>query len=623
MNRWQVLFVILLLALTPPALATYSIPASVFSNTGGFGASQVYSLTFVAGQGSPVGTAQGNGYVVYAGFNFTTTDAEPPLIGHSPASIVLSHYPLPIEATVVDARSGEDSVVLWFHEGGRSDFRSRRMQLSSDSTYTTTIPPSLVSERGLVYFIEAYDLAGNVSSMPVGAPQNLFSVRVWFEDLVSDFVLPRRQYRMISLPGSTNGSPDSVLVDDFGSYDRNVWRLGRWNPGDEGCSTGCYQEYPDIEDFAPGLAFWLISDQARSFDFSGMSLDISKPYEIKLEPGWNQIGTPFAFATDWPSVEVAYAGNRYLLGEEYVVGDDTIFVEDNLISYDGTYHGFQSQLRPWEGYWVYNASTCEVGLLVYPVAATPGMLAQAAQDIQPLVAIHVSKGDLTSTAFAGMSPQAKPSYDRYDLHAPPPIGDYVRVVFSDVTAKHPQDAFFRSIKPGTSDGAQWRFAVEASSRTPAKLDLEVLRPLPPGWQIALYDATDALRITQAELPYIFTVEDTRIFHLVMGSSEYIGAYEDNSNLNLRPRLISVNPNPFLGETSIRFFVPRASRVRLKIYSVAGQEIATLAERTFEPGIHMLNWDGCRSGGGRVSAGVYFLKFHCGSVSQSSKVVSLE
>jgi hypothetical protein len=62
---------------------------------------------------------------------------------------------------------------------------------------------------------------------------------------------------------------------------------------------------------------------------------------------------------------------------------------------------------------------------------------------------------------------------------------------------------------------------------------------------------------------------------------------------LRPNI----PNPFNPSTLIRFDLPIASQVQLTIYNALGQEIERLAEGSFAPGAHEVEWDaaGHRSG----------------------------
>lgn len=51
------------------------------------------------------------------------------------------------------------------------------------------------------------------------------------------------------------------------------------------------------------------------------------------------------------------------------------------------------------------------------------------------------------------------------------------------------------------------------------------------------------------------------------------------------------PNPFNPETTLRFSLPSAGIVSLKIYDVAGRAVATLLDREMDPGWHAVKFDG--------------------------------
>lgn len=69
----------------------------------------------------------------------------------------------------------------------------------------------------------------------------------------------------------------------------------------------------------------------------------------------------------------------------------------------------------------------------------------------------------------------------------------------------------------------------------------------------------------------------------------------------RPELESISlsnaPNPFNPATTITFTLPRSGRVSVRIYSITGQVVATLADEWRDTGIHTLTWDasGCAAG----------------------------
>jgi predicted outer membrane repeat protein len=83
------------------------------------------------------------------------------------------------------------------------------------------------------------------------------------------------------------------------------------------------------------------------------------------------------------------------------------------------------------------------------------------------------------------------------------------------------------------------------------------------------------------------------------------------------------PNPFNPVTSIVYSVPEAGWVSLKVYDVRGHLVKTLVDRRETAGPHKLMWDGRSDGGGKVSAGLYFLKLESAGRRQSRKLVLLK
>ncbi|TMQ68392.1 MAG: T9SS type A sorting domain-containing protein [Candidatus Eisenbacteria bacterium] len=67
------------------------------------------------------------------------------------------------------------------------------------------------------------------------------------------------------------------------------------------------------------------------------------------------------------------------------------------------------------------------------------------------------------------------------------------------------------------------------------------------------------------------------------------------------------PNPFRQNTVIRYALPEASTVSLKVFNVLGQEVATLASGTMSPGYHSMEWNARDRAGRPVRAGMYFYR----------------
>jgi hypothetical protein len=78
------------------------------------------------------------------------------------------------------------------------------------------------------------------------------------------------------------------------------------------------------------------------------------------------------------------------------------------------------------------------------------------------------------------------------------------------------------------------------------------------------------------------------------------------------------PNPFNPSTTIRYELPHASIVELKVYSSIGQEIATLVNEKKPAGVYTIEFDGKN-----LSSGVYFYRLTAGQFVQTRKMIVLK
>jgi len=74
----------------------------------------------------------------------------------------------------------------------------------------------------------------------------------------------------------------------------------------------------------------------------------------------------------------------------------------------------------------------------------------------------------------------------------------------------------------------------------------------------------------------------------------------------RGGLALVFPNPTPGRIQVQYGITRAGQVRLELVDVSGRVVATLADRTLEPGRYAAAWDGAGRRG-RIAPGLYFVR----------------
>ena len=78
------------------------------------------------------------------------------------------------------------------------------------------------------------------------------------------------------------------------------------------------------------------------------------------------------------------------------------------------------------------------------------------------------------------------------------------------------------------------------------------------------------------------------------------------------------PNPFTNETFMNFNLESDQHVRVDIYNMNGQKIATLADTKFEKGTHQLSWKA-----ENMPEGIYFISILSGKENVTRKVVLLK
>ncbi|MDD3642747.1 MAG: FlgD immunoglobulin-like domain containing protein, partial [Candidatus Krumholzibacteria bacterium] len=75
-------------------------------------------------------------------------------------------------------------------------------------------------------------------------------------------------------------------------------------------------------------------------------------------------------------------------------------------------------------------------------------------------------------------------------------------------------------------------------------------------------------------------------------------------------------------TTIAFYLPQRSHVRLDVYDVAGRLIATLLDEAMSAGRHAVAWNGQDGAGRTAASGVYFYRLRAEKFEQTRKMILL-
>jgi hypothetical protein len=129
----------------------------------------------------------------------------------------------------------------------------------------------------------------------------------------------------------------------------------------------------------------------------------------------------------------------------------------------------------------------------------------------------------------------------------------------------------------------------------------------------------------------YTNKSYIIFPVKANGTGLIGGdvFENNTNTNststdnLTPKEYGLSqnyPNPFNPATVINYSIPQNSFVTLKVYDVAGKEVATLVNTQAVPGNYSVNFN---ANDYSLSSGIYFYKIVAGNFVNVKKLVLIK
>jgi photosystem II stability/assembly factor-like uncharacterized protein/PKD repeat protein len=98
----------------------------------------------------------------------------------------------------------------------------------------------------------------------------------------------------------------------------------------------------------------------------------------------------------------------------------------------------------------------------------------------------------------------------------------------------------------------------------------------------------------------------------------IGAITGTGNENTIPKEYSIEqnyPNPFNPSTVIKYSIPEAGLVTLKVYNIIGEEVSTLVNDVKQAGNYLLKFDASN-----FASGVYFYRINAGKFTEVKKMI---
>jgi len=111
-----------------------------------------------------------------------------------------------------------------------------------------------------------------------------------------------------------------------------------------------------------------------------------------------------------------------------------------------------------------------------------------------------------------------------------------------------------------------------------------------------------------------------------GTFEYSNEIEVDVDFTPNEFVLYQNyPNPFNPSTTIKFAIPGQARndnvlVKIKVYDVLGNEVATLVNEEKQPGIYEFEFSVGQDSSPDIASGIYFYQLKAGSFNQTNKMI---
>ena len=583
---------------------------------GGETAGGSFTLRSSAGEAGPVGETQGGSFSVESGVIITLPlDPSAILVIHTPPDVRPIDQEVSIDATVDDP-SKVQSATLMYRRGGESAFTPVEMAVVDDRV-VGTIPAEAATSEGVAYYLAFVNVTGRTSRTP---SSRFYSVRLAVGEpgVVMDQPLPQgtatSDYRIISVPlDLEDKDPESVLVDDLGTYDPADWRFF------ELLFDESLAEFPEAESMVPGKGYWIISAQPdRRIDTgAGTTVELRDPFSIRLHPGWNLVGNPYHFP-------VSADGVRLESGQPFLIrsfeGNWNNPIEDPV-----------QELQPFGGYAVFNGSHIVDELIIDPVpAAGKGggggdYMSRLSWSIR-IIADSKRARDVDNIAAVGEAAEDGP--DALDFAEPPVVGPYVSVAFTHPEWETPTDRYAADVRAENPRGHTWDVEVRGSVSDPIRLHFDGIDDVPAAFDVFLVDEmlNEAYDLRRSDVYAVTAPQagEPRMLKLVVGEAEFVDDKLEQANqLTGSFDLLPSFPNPFQTGTTIRYVLDKPSAVTMKVYDVVGREVAVLAENlSQDAGPHSLIWDGAGSSGLTLQNGMYYVRLEASGRTRTTAVVKM-
>lgn len=224
-----------------------------------------------------------------------------------------------------------------------------------------------------------------------------------------------------------------------------------------------------------------------------------------------------------------------------------------------------------------------------------------------LVQIIATSRDISDEVnYFGVRKEAKDGLDKHDWYEPPFMLAGVNLTFPHADWEAPVE-LAADVRPVAGEGHRWEIAIKGEPTHAVQLNFANLENAPEDQHILLLDeTTKIIHDLRKESALAVRIPDAGVKNLVILAGNDFFINKHTAGMLGVPTAFALHqnyPNPFNPSTTIRYQLPLAGQVTLKIFDMMGREALTLEENTSrEPGYYEMVADMKALG-----SGVYFYR----------------
>ncbi len=340
------------------------------------------------------------------------------LMPHAPAAA-------PAPPAIIRSESGESSARVEWHAVSGSEGYNFYLKTADGRFSKINQKPlrdtfarltGLTNGQPYTFAVTAIDAGGNESPAslsrmlaPNGYGYNTLSVKGGGK--AADYVL-------FTVPYFTGGKSAQEMFGYLPRYDGVQWRIFSMEQQQ-------YKEFTAITSIEPGKAYWFIAAKKTDLFLSGKTADGAVPFHVRLNRGWNLIGSPFLYPVEWREILAHNPGAAPYLG---------------LMIWEFSGGGYEKSdtLLPFHGYMIFSAYDDDLDLTIPPTPASPKIFEEQNPLAVPhptdaggwLIKLSASDGSYRDTDnYLGIMPGAETAGESFSAAEPPAWPQHLSVYF--------------------------------------------------------------------------------------------------------------------------------------------------------------------------------------------------